>query len=142
MQNLNILTVCDYHIDIGAGRDLCRNQFRIHSSCSHIAAGRRLAHFHQFFAQIFHYMDKLSIFIFPRVVRIKPVDIRKKNQKICPHQSGHDSGKAVIIPEFDLISSHGIVLIYNRNNAQFKQLGKGIMRIIPVQIIHYGILRH
>ena len=61
-----------------------RGKFRCHTTGSDIAAGRSLCHTKNLFVQILHYLNQLRIRIRMRIIGIQSIDVRQKDQQICP----------------------------------------------------------
>ena len=88
-----------------------------------------------------HFRYKLRVRILLGIIRIKAVNVREKNQKICVDQSRNDRRQAVIVTEPDLIRLNGVIFIDNRNDAERKELLEGIHGVYAAFRIHQGRFR-
>ena len=142
MQHADISAVGNDHIHIGAGCNLRCDHFGIHAAGTYIAAGGSFTHIHEFIRKFIHLFDEFRLRILSGIIGVETVNVRQKDQKIRINQRRYNSGQGIVITDLDLVSRYGIIFIDDRDRTHFQQLGKGIVGVVAVQIVHDGIFRH
>src|SRR5574337_67250 len=80
-----------------------------------------------------HLTNELRMRILPWISGVQPVQIGQHDQQIRSEQGRHQRRKPVVIPKPDLLHSHRVVFVDNRQNAEVQQRKERIARIeVPV----------
>ena len=126
MYHMEILSVGDHQISACAGCYVGGCQFCRHASGTYRTSCAALCHFLQMAVYLLHHVNKFGVWVLIGVIGKEPVNIRQQDQHIGVHQSGYQCGKGIIVTKFTFIRGDGVVLIYNRDCPQIKQLIEGI----------------
>ncbi len=83
--------------------------------------------------------DQLRIRIIARIGGVEALLIGEQQQLIRPAQNGGQRREVVVIADFDLSGSHGIVLVDHRHNAVIQQRTQGIAGVEEaLAVLHIG----
>ena len=119
MQHADVSAVGNDHIHVGTGGNFSCDHLGIHAAGTYITAGGSLAHIHEFIRKFIHLFDKFCIRILSGIIGIESVDIRQQDQQVRIDQGCHDCGQRIIITNFNLVGSYGIIFIHNGYHPHF-----------------------
>mmetsp|Transcript_91035 Transcript_91035/g.152463 ORF Transcript_91035/g.152463 Transcript_91035/m.152463 type:complete len:218 (-) Transcript_91035:282-935(-) len=72
-----------------------------------------------------HSVNELGGGVFFRVAVVQPVHLGQNHQQIRPPDLRHGSAQSVVVPDFDLVRGHGIVLVSDGDDVPLRQGPQG-----------------
>ena len=85
---------------------------------------------HGFLVKLENVVNELCVGILSRICRVKPVDVRKKNEKLGTNAFSNQRRKGIVVTDLDLLGGDRVVFVDDRDHVKLEKAIERAFKIL------------